>query len=113
MIEEDCRYHLAQTYIKKLDFKSANTILEQNLSYYRLKGQKSSLLLSQTWYEKGKISLQREDFSQALLAFQEAEISGQDSLSPDQRINIWIHQSQCYKNKRMGSSNEAAFKSCQ
>ena len=106
-IRDEAVYKLAQTYLKIEKEEEAEKVLDSLITRYQKKSLSQGYLLTKAWYQKGKIASNRQDFSLALSFFQKAEQTSQEHslLSPDQKINLWIQQSNCCK--KMGQSDLA------
>ncbi len=93
---KEAEFWLAQIAIQEAKFVEAEKWLDHMLVHYQKACQTRGYLLSRTWYEKGKISQEHKEFATALNYFLQAEKTAQ-GLSPDQKLDLWIQQSLCYK----------------
>lgn len=101
---EESLYWLAKTYERKMQMAEACQILDEALAYYDEHDIKKGYLLSRIWYEKGSISQTSHEYDRAIVFFDEAEKTALN-LSPDQKLDLWIQQSLCYK--EMGDLEQA------
>jgi hypothetical protein len=95
----DAELKLAQTYEEKKWWKEAEAVLDQSLEHYRQAQVTQSYGLMRVWYEKGKLAQRRGDDTAALQYFIEAEKATLEhvGLSPNEKLDLWIQQSLCYK----------------
>jgi hypothetical protein len=99
-ILEESSYWLSQVFIKLQDDKKAEVILEEMLEKYKLAKITRGYILSRVWYELSQICMRRQDYSNALKFLAAAEDSAKGKLlSPDQKIDLWISQGLCHKEK--------------
>lgn len=95
---EESEFWLAHTYIQGGNDTDADKLLTQMLDSYRKAEITKGYFLARTWIEKGLIARRREDSKAALEAFSFAEDASKGKvLSADQRLDLWIQQSLCYK----------------
>lgn len=97
---QESEYWLARTYLKRDQLNRADGALDQALKNYAAAHVKQSYLLSRIWYEKGKIAQMRQEYQKAIDHFAQAETSAEGRMlliSPDQKLDLWIQQSLCYK----------------
>ncbi len=87
-LKEECAYWLAKTLSAAGEDQAAQKVLGQLL--------KESPQHSKAWFEQGMIAARRSDFESALQNYIRAEQTA-FALSPDERLEILIEQSQCYK----------------
>ncbi len=90
---------LAQTYEEREKWHEARQILEASLTHYEQAGITHGDGLMRTWYKKGQLAQKQQDELTALHAYLEAEKATRDKvmLSPDEKLDLWIQQSMCYK----------------
>lgn len=89
---EESSYWLAQTHIKSGNDREAQKMLGDMLQ------QATGYYLSRAWYELGLISMRSHSYQKALEQLSEAQkAAGNDLLSADQKIDLWIQQSLCHK----------------
>lgn len=88
---QESSYWLAQTHIKSGEDKEAEKLLSQMLEHT------TGYYLSRTWYELGLIAMRNRHYRKALDLLSQAEKTGHNLLSADQKIDLWIQQSQCHK----------------
>lgn len=97
-LQQESLYLLVLNYIKSEDFKAANQTIEKILARYAYLNITKGYYLSLMHYEEGMIAMRLKNFDAALKAFLLAEESNQACfLSVDQKLNLWIQQSMCYK----------------
>lgn len=97
-IHQESLYYLVQSYIKDKNVKAANRAIEQILKKYASLKMTKNYYLSCIYYEKGMIEFERGEFQKALEAFIHAEESSQGAeLNVNQKLDLWIQQSRCYK----------------
>jgi tetratricopeptide (TPR) repeat protein len=93
---QEAEFELGCTYNKRGNLKKALHTFEsliENLSYAP---STSHYLLSRAWFEKGLLTKNLQDYRTALACFQQAEQKS-EQLSPDQKLEILIEQSECHK----------------
>lgn len=97
-LQEECAYWLSQAYIAAQSFQEAEKLLILMLSRYKEAKITRGYFLSRTWSALGSLSMQRQDFKHALNCFMQAEDTAKGKvLTTDQRLNLFIQQSMCYK----------------
>lgn len=97
-IQEESSYWLAQAYLKAHNETEAERIFALMLENYRSAKITRGYFLSRTWYEKGLISMHHKDYQQALAYLTKSEESAKGNiLDTDQRLDLWIQQSMCYR----------------
>jgi tetratricopeptide (TPR) repeat protein len=95
---EESEFWLAHTYIQRGNDIAADKLLNQMLDSYRKAEISKGYFLARTWIEKGLIARRRDDSKAALVAFSSAADAAKGKvLSADQRLDLWIQQSLCYK----------------
>jgi tetratricopeptide (TPR) repeat protein len=99
-ILEEAQFGLAHAYLAKNRLEEANQIFDRMLEQYSQANMNQSYLLSRVWYEKGVIAKKKKDEKFALASFFKSEeaAQGHHFLSPDEKLDLWIQQSLCYKN---------------
>lgn len=98
---EESDFWLAHTLIQKGDDNDANNILGSMIEKYRLTGKEKGYYPSRVWYEKGIIAMRSRDFLEALKCLGHAEKASEGNvLSTDQKLDLWIQQSLCYKEQK-------------
>lgn len=93
---EENEFWLAQVYIEREKLKEAEALLDHMHSHYQTSQQTKGYLLARSWDEKGKIAQRHQQPNKALECFIRAEQVAY-GLSADQRLDLWIQQSVCYK----------------
>jgi tetratricopeptide (TPR) repeat protein len=97
-IHEESSFWLAQTYIKGQNDEAAEKTLSEMLDRYHTAKITRGYFLSRVWYEQGMLAMRREDYGVALQCFKHAEDTAKGRvLSTDQKLDLWIQQSFCYK----------------
>lgn len=97
-IKEESEYALALTYLKDDKEDEANAIFNSMLEKYESAKITRGYFLSRVHYEKGMLALKKEQFEKAAELFAKAEDAGKGRvLSPEQKLDLWIQESQCYK----------------
>lgn len=97
-IYEESSFWLAQTYIKAQDDAAAEQVLSDMLNHYQQAKVTRGYYLSRVWYEQAKIAIRNKDFALALQFLKHAEDSSKGHLlSTDQKLDLWIQQSLCYR----------------
>lgn len=97
-ILEEATYGLAQTYIKAGDDDAAESIFVDMIEKYQQLKITRGYFLSRVWYDRSQIAMRRQDFLLALNDLQNAEDAAKGkALSTDQRLDLWIQQSLCYR----------------
>lgn len=100
-IEEESAYWLGQVLIKEGKDAEAEQIYANVLEKYQSGKITRGYLLSRIWYEKGMIALRKRDDDTALKYFRIAEDAAKGRvLSADQRLDLWIQQNYCYREKQ-------------
>jgi hypothetical protein len=91
----EAQFLLAQTLNEMGKTPEAERWLELSIK----KGPAQGYWLMKTWVEKGKLLQKRGELSSALQAFVMAEEAIPDGkgMSPDEKLDIWIEQSLCYR----------------
>ena len=98
LIEEESSFWLAQTYIKANKDEEASRILSDMIDRYYQINTIKGYYLSRTLAEQGKIAMHRQDYQRALQLFKKAEDAAKGNvLSTDQKLELWIQQSLCYR----------------
>lgn len=97
-LEEEISYDYAQMLNKANKDSSADAILSQMLEKYRLGKITRGYLLALTWFEKALAAEKQKKYKEALQYLENAEEASKGKiLTTDQRLNIAIHQSHCYR----------------
>lgn len=88
---------LARVYEEKKEWQEAEGVLNESLEHYRqAQMAHQGYDLMRVWYAKGKLAQRQTDDEKALQYFLEAEKRG-IGLSPNEKLDLWIQQSLCYK----------------
>lgn len=105
-IVEEAEYGLSQAYLKAKKDKDAEAVLDKMLARYKEMNVNRGYYLSRVWYDKGMLSMQRQQYPLAIEEFTLADQSGQGNLlTPDQLLDIWIQISLSYRS--MGRYDQA------
>jgi tetratricopeptide (TPR) repeat protein len=92
LIDEECSFGLAQTYIKSGKDNEAGCILSDMVNVAK------GYYLARAREEQGRIAMRREEYRQALDYFRMAEEAAKGHiLSADQKLDLWIQQSLAYR----------------
>lgn len=95
---EEALFGLAQIHIKAGRDLAAEQLLDVLLERHAAKSTDRNYLLSRVWFELGRMAMRRQDYELALQAFDHAERTGKRPiLSSEQRLELWIQQSFCYR----------------
>lgn len=95
----EAEFQLAKTLEEKNQWKEAEEVLNTSLEHYRQAQITQGHGLMHAWYAKGKLALQQENQKFSLHCFLEAEKATRHDLglSPNEKLDLWIQQSLCYK----------------
>lgn len=97
-LEEESSYWLAQTCRKRNREIAAEKVLTEMLDKYKSAKITRGYFLSRTWYEKGLLAMHRKEPDAALQHLSQAENAAKGKiLSTDQKLDLWIQQSICYR----------------
>ncbi|NGX55281.1 MAG: hypothetical protein KR126chlam2_00912 [Chlamydiae bacterium] len=102
---EESEFALAQAYLQFDQEYKAQETLSSMLSHYASANINQGYYLSHVWLEQAKLAGRCNDEETALRCIVMAQESGKGYLSIDQGLNLWILQSECYRNK--GQLNQA------
>lgn len=95
---EESYYWLAQTLASAQNDPASQEILNKMLANYQKAKITRGYLLSRTYYELGQIAIRNHDCSIALDYFKKSEDASKGKvLSVDQKIDLWIQQSMCFR----------------
>lgn len=95
---EESTYWLAQAYSRMQEDQKAEKTLVQMLENYPLNKITRGYYMSRAWHDLGQIAIRRKEYPIALVHFAEAEKAAKgNAISTDQKIDLWIQQSLCYK----------------
>lgn len=95
---QESLYLLVKNLIGSKDYKAANQLIQSILEKYETLKITKGYYLSRLYYEQAAVALHQGDVERALELFKQAEASDQGLfLSVDQKLDLWIQQSQCYK----------------
>jgi TolA-binding protein len=98
-VHEESLYRLAKLYLNAGNNTIAEAQLNEILEKYREQGIQKSYYLSCVYYERGMLEMNRDRHEQAWQEFMHAEESSAAGklLSSEEKLNLWIQQSLCYK----------------
>jgi tetratricopeptide (TPR) repeat protein len=103
---EESNFWLAQGYVKLEEDDKADKIYNEMIQRYSAAKITRGYFLSRVWHEKGLIAMRQKKYERALDDFAHSEEGGKGKLlSTDQKIDLWIQQSLCYK--EMGDTEKA------
>lgn len=97
---EESEFTLALCLLKAKEAKRAQEIFARMLSHYSNAGIKQGYYLARLWQEQGLLALEANDHETALRCFQIAQRCGQNFLHTDQKLSLWISESECYKRQK-------------
>lgn len=97
-IIEESYTGLAQTYQKAGTFQAAQQVYREMIEKYRQSKITRGYYLSRAWYNLGIIAMDEKNYSSALDFFQQADEAAKGRIiSTDQKLELWIQTSECYK----------------
>jgi tetratricopeptide (TPR) repeat protein len=97
-IYQESLYCCLKNYINAGQRAAALALVEESLDKYHLEHITQGYFLSRTYYEQGCLAVDSGEFAAACHAFALAEKSNNGLyLTTDQRLDLWIQQSLCYK----------------
>ncbi|MBA3603602.1 MAG: tetratricopeptide repeat protein [Parachlamydiaceae bacterium] len=97
-IQEESLCLLIQNYLKLQNFKAAEQYIDTMIAKYNALKIFKNYHLSRIYYEKGMLLMKQQKYDQAWIAFMQAEKSGGNIfLSTDQKLDLWIQESECCK----------------
>lgn len=95
---EEARYLLAATYSKEGKDEQAEEVLAEMLKKYQSSKITKGYYLSRALYEEGRLAMKRKEYALALELFNNAEEAAKgDLLSIDEKLDMWIQRSYCYR----------------
>lgn len=98
LIVEENAFWMAQAYIKAEKDEQANTILSKIVEKHKQIPSAKGYYLAKAFEEQGKIAMRQNDYAKALALLKNAEEASKGNiLSTDQRLELWIEQSLCYR----------------
>lgn len=98
-IQQESLYLLANCYMEGNDCKAARQAIKSGLSKIATAKVSKGYHLSRIHYLNGLAAMKLEEYERALEAFLLAESAGEgEGMSNDQKLDLWIQQSMCYKN---------------
>lgn len=97
---DQAQYSLAKGYLQLGQKTKAEQIFLSMLKYFRERSEDVGLYLSLTWKEQGKLAMECYDLDTALRCLNFADDAGNYFLSDDQKLNIWLLKSECYKRQK-------------
>ncbi len=97
-IQEESLFLLIQNYLKLQNFKAAEQAIDTMIAKYRALKISKNYYLSRIYYDKGMLLMKQQNYDLAWLEFMQAEKSGGNTLlSTDQKLDMWIQESECCK----------------
>lgn len=95
---EEGSYYLAEAFTKLQEDRKAEAMLQRMLEKYHSAKITRGYYLSRASYGLGMIAMRKEDYQTALDYFAAAEDASKGKIvNTDQKIDLWIQQSLCYK----------------
>lgn len=98
-LHEESEFLLALAYLKAGKPQKTQEIFAKMLSHYASAGIRSGYYLARVWQEQGTLALECSDTETALRCFKMAEECGKGHFSGDQKLSLWILQSDCYRKR--------------
>lgn len=97
-LEEEINLNLALAFSNAEKKVEAQKKLEQMLQQYDANNITKGYFLSRTFYELASLYLKEKKFEEALKLFNQSEDAAKGKvLTKDQQLDLWIHQSSCYR----------------
>ena len=97
-IFNETSFGLALTLIKQGSDSEAEIILSNLIESYKNVSLSKSYYLARAFDERGKLAFKKEQYASALKFFKQAEEASKGNLfNTDQRLNLLIQQSYCYR----------------
>jgi TolA-binding protein len=97
-LHEECCFWLAQTQMKASNEEAAKKTFAYMLDKYKANEISDGYYLSRAYYEQGMLAMRQNDLEQAWRSLMQAEAAAKEKyLSTDQKLDLWIQQSLCYK----------------
>lgn len=95
----EAELELAKVYGEKNDEQREEQMLDQSLKHYQQANMTTGSGVTRLWMMKGRLYEKKKDYQSALNSFIEAEKGSQGhiSITPNEKLDIWIQQSHCYK----------------
>lgn len=97
IIYQESIYYFTMTQLKKHDDLQAEKILAENISRYHDAKIFRAHYLSLSLYEQGNIAMRRKEFILALDKYKQAEEAAKNTLTTEQKLDLWIQESYCYR----------------
>ncbi len=97
---EEAEYTLVQAYLKTGKRMRAQERLAKMLAHFEEAGIEEGYYLSAVWREQGKLAQSCRDYDTALHCFEIANACGNGYLSEEQKLNLWLLQSNAYRGKK-------------
>lgn len=102
---EESEFSLAQCYLCLGKEAEAEKVFSRMLCHYEKSDIREGYYLSEVWREQGKLAMRCNDYKTALSCFSISEECGFSALSDDQKLSLWILQSDC--NRQNGELDTA------
>ncbi|MGZ3633639.1 MAG: tetratricopeptide repeat protein [Parachlamydiaceae bacterium] len=97
-IQEENLYLLTKCYLKFENEEAAKSTIDQLLAKYAASNTTKGYYLSRIHYERGMLAMRHQEYLMAEEAFNQAESCNENNvLSTDQKLELWIQQSECAK----------------
>lgn len=95
----EAEFKLAQIYEEREKWQEAQHCLETSLRHYEQAEITHGYGLMRVWYKKGQLAQKQQNDQVALNHYLKAEEVSlyKTILSPDEKLDLWIQQSMCYK----------------
>ena len=97
---DQSQYSLAKGYLQLGQKTKAEQLFLSMLKRFRERSEEVGLYLSLTWKEQGKLAMECFDLETALRCFTFADDAGVYFLSDEQKLNLWLLKSECYKKQK-------------
>lgn len=99
-IFEEGEFRLVQCYLKQKRDLKAQKILAQMIVHYTVARKDEGSYYAQVWEQQGRLAMGCSDFDTALTCFNTALDKKGEPLSDEQRLTLWILQSEAFRGKK-------------
>lgn len=97
-LQEETAYWLAHVLLTAKETVKVEELLSKMLDKYRSAKITRGYFLSKVWSMQGSIAMEKKEYTKALDCLLRAEDASKGKiLTTDQRLELWIQQSQCHK----------------
>ncbi len=96
-LHEESEFLLALNYLQTDQEKKGGDILSSMLERYHEAGVLEGYYLSCVLVEQGKLAMKHDDLKAATVCLEMAEMSGLKHLPIEEKMTLWILQSECFK----------------